>query len=125
MHIGGEVRFKPTATPRSSSSDHRSGFLTCVPSTETVDAHVLKNRRPLSQIDDFFGYERAITFPASHRKPWSFNVGLGVIVFVGHVILLGQVLELLIQQDEWMPDQGLGHRLFHFRVVSRERFSAS
>jgi hypothetical protein len=78
----------------------------CVPSTETVDAHVLKNGGPVS-IDSFFSREGAVTFPASHRNLWSFNVGLGAIVFVGHVILLGQVLELLIQQDEWMPDQDL------------------
>ena len=110
---------------RASSSDHRSRFVTCVPSTETVDAHVLKNRRPLPQIYDFFGHECAVTFPASHRKPWSSNVCFETIVFVGHVILLGQVLELLIQQDEWVPGQGLGHRLLHFPVVSRDDFSAS
>ena len=81
---------------RASSSDHRSRFVTCVPSTETVDAHVLKNGGPVS-IDSFFSREGAVTFPASHRKPCSFNVGVGTIVFVGHVILLGQVLELLIQ----------------------------
>ena len=98
-----EVIRDRTFTLRSSSSDHRSGFFTGVPLTETVDAYVPKNRGPVSQIDSFFEHEGAVTFPASHRKPRCFNVGLGAIVFMGHVILLGQVLQLLIQLDEWVP----------------------
>jgi len=88
-----------------------------MPSTETVDAYVLKNRGPVSQINSFFEHEGAVTSPASHRKPWSSN-DLGVIVFVGHVILLGQALEFLIQQDERVSGERVAHRLLSVPVLS-------
>ena len=69
-----------------SGSDGRDWPLTAIPPTATTRTRVLSNGHAASQIDIFFRLEGAVTFPASHGEPYSFNVGVGTIGFVAHVI---------------------------------------
>ena len=68
-----------------SGGNGRDWPLTGIPPTATTQTGVLLNDHAASQIDSFLRVERAVTFPASHRNLCIFNVGVGSIVFVGHV----------------------------------------